>query len=92
VDADRANNRITVKAVGIEQFSLLLNDALVDLDKEFTVIVNGKAMTQKLARSLNRVINKVEGRFDGDFVFPTEFATRVPKAEEKPAESGGTSK
>src|SRR5262249_47979186 len=93
VDADRANNRITVKAVGIEQFTLLLNDALVDLDKEFTVIVNGKAMTQKRSRSLNRAVELVrDPYFDGDFVFPTEFATRVPKAEEKPAESGGNSK
>jgi hypothetical protein len=88
-DADRANNRITVKAVGIEDFTLLLNDALVDLDKEFTVIVNGKAMTQKVARSVNYVVGLLEQKQDGDWVFAGEFKGRVPKTEEKPAESGG---
>ena len=84
VEADRASNRITVKAVGVESFALRLNDALVDLDKEFTVVVNDKAMTQKLTRDFNRMLEFVNQRFDGEFLFPVEFRARVPKPEEKP--------
>ena len=41
-----------MKARGVESFTLLLNDDLVDLDKEFTVVVNDKAVTEKRTRGL----------------------------------------
>ncbi len=88
VEADRANNRVTVKSVGVESFTLLLNDSLLDLDKEFTVVVNDKAMSRKSARDLNKTIGFVRQRFDGDYVFPVEFSTKVPKPEDKPSDGG----
>ena len=87
VDADRANNRIVVKARGVEQFVLFLNDDLVDLDKEFTVVVNDKAFVEKKVRSFRDMVERMVVRRDWDYLFPVMYATTVPKAtaEEKPA-------
>jgi hypothetical protein len=77
--ADRAANRITVKAVGVERFTLFLNDDLVDLSKEFTVVVNDKAVTEQRTRSLRDLRERVISRSDWEFLFPVAFTTAVPK-------------
>ncbi|MBZ0152406.1 MAG: hypothetical protein K8J09_12835 [Planctomycetes bacterium] len=79
VQADRASNRITVKAVGVEQFRLLLNDSLVDLDKEFTVVVNDRAGSQTLQRSFKKMKDGVVLRNDWGFLFSVEFNSTVAK-------------
>lgn len=79
VHADRAANRITVKAIGVERFTLLLNDDLVDLDKDYTLVVNDKAITEKKSRSLRETWEVVQGRFDWDWLFTTRTQTTVPK-------------
>ena len=79
VQVDRAANRITVKTVGVEQFTMSLNDDLVDLDKEFTVVVNEKAVTEKKTRSFREMWEGVQNRFDWDNLFPTRMQTTVPK-------------
>lgn len=79
VQADRAANRITVKAVGVERFTLLLNDDLVDLDKDFTVVVNDKAVQEKRTRSFRDLRDRVIQRSDWEYLFPVMFSTVVPK-------------
>jgi len=86
--ADRAQNRITIKAVGVEGLTLQLNDALVDLSKDFTVIVNDKAVTEKRNRDFNRMFEYMMMKYDSDFLFPVQFRVRVPKGDDKPAEAG----
>lgn len=77
--ADHATNRITVKAVGVERFTLFLNDDLVDLDKEFTVVINDKAVTEKKTRSFPNVRDQVTRRNDWECLFPVTFSAAVPK-------------
>ncbi|MBL8755044.1 MAG: hypothetical protein JNK15_17200 [Planctomycetes bacterium] len=79
VVAERAVNRITVKTVGVESFTLMLNDDLVDLDKEFTVVINDKAVTEKKTRVLRDLKDNVVTRMDWDYLFPVKFSTTVPK-------------
>lgn len=79
VKADRANNRITVTARGIESFVLYLNDDLVDLDKEFTVVVNDKAVTEKRVRSFRDMADRMDKRRDWDYLFPVMYHSVVPK-------------
>jgi hypothetical protein len=79
VVADRAANRITVKTVSVERFELLLNDDLVDLDKEFTVVVNDKAVIEKRSRSFRDMLERVVQRSDWDYIFPVRYVTTVPK-------------
>jgi hypothetical protein len=88
-EADRATNRIKITAVGVESLVLQLNDALIDLDKEFTVVVNEKAVPERFTRDFNRMLDYVILRYDAEFLFPVQFRTRVPRDEAKPADAGG---
>jgi len=78
-EADRAANRITVKTVGVERFTLFLNDDLVDLDKEFTVVINDKAITERKTRNFRDLRERVIRRNDWEFLFPAMFTATVPK-------------
>lgn len=78
-EADRAANRITVKTVGIERFTIFLNDDLVDLDKEFTVVINDKAVTEKKTRNFRDLRERMIKRRDWEFLFPVAFTSNVPK-------------
>ena len=79
VEADRANNRIVVKARGLESFVLYLNDDLVDLDKEFTVVVNDKAVPEQKTRSFRSMYERMWQRGDWDYLFPVMYQGVVPK-------------
>ncbi|MCB9878555.1 MAG: hypothetical protein H6835_13240 [Planctomycetes bacterium] len=79
VKADPQTNRITVDAVGVERFEVVLNDDLVDLDKEFTIVVNGKAVQETRRRSFSEMKKRMEGRSDWDYLFPVRYMTTVPK-------------
>jgi hypothetical protein len=92
VTADRASNRLVVKARGIEGFTLYLNDDLLDLDKEFSVVVNDKAVSEKRARDLFRLEQQLVQRKDWEFLFPVKFDSLVPKPpkpDDKPAGTDG---
>ena len=66
---------------------MLLNDALVDLSKEFTVVVNGKAVQEKRRRSFRDMHSRMMTRNDWGYLFPVRYVTTVPKpADEKGAE------
>lgn len=77
--ADRATNRITITTRGVSDFRILLNDALLDLGKEFTIVVNGKAVTEKRERSLQTLTDLVLPRFDPGYLWTCEYGTAVPK-------------
>lgn len=79
VKADRENNRITVDCRGVERFQLLLNDELVDLDKEFTIVINGKAITEKRSRSFRKMLDQMLVRGDWEYLFPVSYDTTVPE-------------
>jgi hypothetical protein len=91
VTADRTSNRIVVKARGVENFSLVLNDDLLDLDKEFTVVINDKPATEKRTRDPYGLQTRLVQRKDWEFLFTVEYSAMVPKApanSDKPAEPG----
>ena len=67
-----------VSARGVENFTLLLNDDLVDLDKEFTVVVNDKAVTEKRTRDMRGMQERLVQRRDWDFLFPVQYESTVP--------------
>ena len=91
VEADRAANRITITARNVSNLELLLNDALVDLDKEFTIVINGKAITEKRQRNFYDTAVRLNDRFDPNYIFTTTYATAVPKAtSQAPAGGSGT--
>jgi hypothetical protein len=79
VEADRSAARIRVTSWRIERFSLLLNDALIDLDKQFTLDVNGVVVTLRRSRSLSFLGQTVSDRFDSRFLFTTALSIDVPR-------------
>lgn len=91
VEADRKQNRINVKASGIDNFTLLLNDQLVDLDdpKGVTVVVNDKAVIKKRTRDFQRLFQLLYyQKLDSNWLFPAIFDCAVPKPEDKAPEAG----
>jgi hypothetical protein len=83
VNAERAANRITVKTQGVESFYLFLNDDLVDLSSEFTVVINGKAMPETKDRQFRDLLERMRVRRDWEYLFPVMFRAEVPKSEGK---------
>jgi len=77
--ADRATNRITIDCKGVERFEILLNDDLVDLSKEFTIVVNGKAVKETRRRSFGEMKRRMLERNDWDYIFPVRYVSSVPK-------------
>jgi hypothetical protein len=88
VEADREQNRITVEAKNVERFELLLNDDLIDLSKEFTIVINGKAVQEKRRRSFRDMQSRMVGRNDWDYLFPVRYVTTVSKETDKDKEKG----
>jgi len=56
---DKDTNTITVEGVGVNEFTLHFSDAVLDLDKDVTVIANGQEYTDKIARSFRETLNNV---------------------------------
>ncbi len=84
VVADRGANKVTVTCRGVSDFTLLLSDAFLDLDKEITAIINGKAQPPfKVDRSLNKLLDNVFKKRDPGMLFSTEktFVVPVEKAD-----------
>ncbi len=79
--ADRKTNRITVTTKAISDFTLLLNDELIDLSKEFTVVINGTAYTEQRDRSFRKMTDMMFTKFDTTWLFPVIYAAPVPKSD-----------
>ncbi|MFT4513409.1 MAG: hypothetical protein ACI89X_000341 [Planctomycetota bacterium] len=77
--ADRAANRITIDAQGVERLEILLNDDLVDLSKEFTIVINGKAIKETRRRSFRDMKRRMMQRNDWSYLFPVSYIATVPK-------------
>ncbi|MHC5066014.1 MAG: hypothetical protein ACYTG5_18795 [Planctomycetota bacterium] len=79
--ADRKTNRITVTTKALSDFSLMLNDELIDLSKEFTVVINGTAYTEQRDRNFRRMTQMMFDKFDASWLFPVEYSVPVPKSD-----------
>jgi hypothetical protein len=94
ISSDRKKNRVELTTTNVATMTLYLNDQLVDLDKEFTVTVNGKdlgAFTQERSAELmvkHSLIGHDDGRLPRDpgCVFSAEVELKIP-APPAPAES-----
>ncbi len=87
VEADRASNTIKVDARNVSRYYLYLNDALVDLDKEITLVVNGKEVKETLTRNLNFMKENMIEKFDPTFLYTVGYNGSVPKPEPEEADA-----
>ena len=64
---------------GDARFKLSLNDELVDLDRTFVLVVNGKEIWERKTRSLEFLAEEMFKRYDPSRIFTTQVTVRVPK-------------
>jgi len=87
VQVDRPNNKLIFTCHRIVGFRVLLNDRILDLDKDVTFEVNGKVVFNgRPERTFNRMYDHVRNSGDWTRIFPWDQAVSVPE-EEKPDEA-----
>ncbi|MCB9890031.1 MAG: hypothetical protein H6833_00095 [Planctomycetes bacterium] len=92
VHVDREKNRIDIDGRNVSKVALFLNDLLVDLDKEITLVLNGQIKTIKVQRSLRLLADSREGlvvkRGDPRYIFVASEAHALPAKGEGDAAKG----
>ncbi len=87
VAVDRGTNTITIDGEYVYQVMLLLNDALVDLDKPIHVLRNGQTYTFQSSRSLGTLLENYVLSLDGS-VFPAKLRELDLPMESSKSEEG----
>ncbi len=85
--ADREKNTITVESRSVTSFLLFLNDALVDLDKEVSLIVNGRQTKHKFERHLETMVDGMISAYDTSHLYTVRCPVIVPKPKDQPKEA-----
>jgi len=81
VEVDRPNNKLVLECHRIVAFRVQLNDALLDLDRPVTIVVNGKeVVSKKLDRSLLHLYDHVRNSGDWTRIYPCSVTVEVPKS------------
>ncbi|TDJ70924.1 MAG: hypothetical protein E2O39_09245 [Planctomycetota bacterium] len=81
---DRATNTITVNGEGIDDFTIFLNDVLVDLDKPVIVICNGAENVDLIPRNLKVTLDMMYfARSDPGKVFVANKSYHLPPPASK---------
>ncbi len=83
VTADPEKNRIEVKSTSVWRVTLFLNDFLVDLDKEFSIVINGVVQKQRRQRSMEFLQNMIIRRGDPRNIYLTSVRLDIPKPAPK---------
>ena len=92
VKVDAATNTITLDSKGVYTFALYLNDEIVDLDREVTVVRNGEPYKATFSRTIGTLLTHFEQAFDSGAVFPVllrQLDVPQPAAPDAPADGGG---
>ncbi len=79
---NKEENKIDIKTKSVSSFVMLLNDDIVDLDKEVTVVVNGVPEKQKRSRQFSLLQKLIWSRFDPNQLFTVEWRMSVPAEKE----------
>lgn len=87
VSVDRATNTITIDTTGVYSLRIFLNDKIVDLDQEVTIIRNGSTYKGTFSRTLGALTESFEGAFDTGDIYTARLAQLDVPVEEK-AEGG----
>lgn len=93
VSADREKNRIEIEGRNVSKVLLYLNDILVDLEKDITLVLNGQVKTVRAQRSLRLLADPREGlvvkRGDSRYVFTATDTYTLPNKEDGKAKGDG---
>jgi len=90
--ADREKNTITIEARSVTSLLLFLNDALVDLDKEVILVVNGRETKHKFRRHLETMVDELITAYDPSHLYTVRRLVTVPKPKDQPKEASSDKK
>jgi len=85
--ADSEKNTVTIETRSVTSFFLYLNDALVDLDKEVILVVNGRETKHKFRRQLETMVDELVTAYDSSHLYTVRYHVTVPKPKEQPKEA-----
>jgi hypothetical protein len=78
--ADRATNTIKIDSEEVRSMTLYLNDAIADLSKPITFVLNGRNQQQKVARSLDDMLALISrGTSDPGRLFVAQITLDIPR-------------
>jgi hypothetical protein len=82
VRADYARDRIIIRASGVHEIGLHLNDALLDLNNEITFLLNGIEIAKhSFSRSIDNVVKQIVHTYDASRVYTQSVRLSVPNGE-----------
>jgi hypothetical protein len=79
VEVDKAANRVEITSTGISTVTLWFNDAIVDLDRDVTVVCNGEEYTDTFGRSLSTALDQFFRSNDASRVYTTGKVYDLPE-------------
>ena len=80
VEVDRGSNTIYVEARSVSEIGFHLNDALLDLDREFRIVVGGRELViPKLRRDLLRLQRGLSRAYDPAALYPAYYGFELPR-------------
>lgn len=78
--ADRGSNTIRIDSEEVRSVTLFLNDAIVDLGKPITFVLNGREQQQRVARSLDDMLSLIaRGTSDPGRVYVAQVTLDIPR-------------
>lgn len=86
VKVDRATNTISLDSEYVYTYKIYLNDAIVDLDKEITIVRNGEAYKFTAERTVVTLLDNYAQSLDPGMVFPAWLQRLDVPIPEQPSE------
>lgn len=78
--ADRGSNTIKIDSEEVRSVTLFLNDAIVDLAKPITFVLNGREQQQRVARSVDDMLNLIaRGTSDPGRLYVAQISLDIPR-------------
>lgn len=78
--ADRGSNTIKIDSAEVLSMTVFLNDAIVDLSKPITFVLNGREQQQRVARSVDDMLNLISrGTSDPGRLYTAQVALDFPR-------------
>ncbi len=78
--ADRGSNTIKIDSPEVLSMTLFLNDAIIDLSKPITFVLNGREQQQRIARSIDSTLSLISrGTSDPGRLYTAQVALDFPR-------------
>ncbi|MCE9635418.1 MAG: hypothetical protein K8T90_06905 [Planctomycetes bacterium] len=93
VTFSRDTNTVDIQATNLGEYSVLMNDDLLDLDKEVAIFVNGTLAVKKVFdRKVQEMIARADDFFEWGILYPAQYRNYVATQIAAPVKKDGDGK